>query len=49
MAEKKNRSATEPEKEEFVISRVFDAPREFVFKAQAESEVILSCRNGAAT
>jgi len=38
MAEKKNRSATEPEKGEFVISRVFDAPRELVFKAQAESE-----------
>jgi len=38
MAEKKNRSATEPEKGGFVISRVFDAPRELVFKAQAESE-----------
>jgi len=38
MAEKKNRSATEPEKGEFVISRIFDAPRELVFKAQAESE-----------
>ena len=38
MAEKKNRSATEPEKGEFVISRLFDAPRELVFKAQAESE-----------
>src|SRR5262245_62679727 len=38
MDEKKNRSATEPEKGEFVISRVFDAPRELVFKAQAESE-----------
>jgi uncharacterized protein YndB with AHSA1/START domain len=38
MAEKENRSATEPEKGEFVISRVFDAPRELVFKAQAESE-----------
>jgi uncharacterized protein YndB with AHSA1/START domain len=38
MAEKKNRSVTEPEKGEFVISRVFDAPREIVFKAHAESE-----------
>jgi len=38
MAEKKNRSVTESEKGEFVISRVFDAPRELVFKAQAESE-----------
>jgi Activator of Hsp90 ATPase homolog 1-like protein len=38
MDKKKNRSATEPEKGEFVISRVFDAPRELVFKAQSESE-----------
>jgi uncharacterized protein YndB with AHSA1/START domain len=38
MAEKKNRSVTESEKGEFIISRVFDAPRELVFKAQAESE-----------
>jgi uncharacterized protein YndB with AHSA1/START domain len=37
MAEKKNRYVTESEKGEFVISRVFDAPRELVFKAQAES------------
>src|SRR5262245_48467979 len=40
MAEKKNRARTEPEKREFVISRVFDAPRELVFKAQAESECL---------
>jgi uncharacterized protein YndB with AHSA1/START domain len=38
MAEKKKRSVTESEKGEFVISRVFDAPRELVFKAQTESE-----------
>src|SRR5262245_31546618 len=40
MAEKKNRARTEPEKRQFVISRVFDAPRELVFKAQAESECL---------
>src|SRR5215510_5706587 len=38
MAEKKNRYVAESDKGEFVISRVFDAPRELVFKAQAESE-----------
>src|SRR5262245_17696527 len=38
MAEKKNRYVAEPDKGEFVTSRVFDAPRELVFKAQAESE-----------
>jgi uncharacterized protein YndB with AHSA1/START domain len=38
MAEKKNRSVTEYEKGQLVTSRVFDAPRELVFKAQAESE-----------
>ena len=38
MGEKKNRSVTEPKQGGFVISRVFDAPRELVFKAQAESE-----------
>src|SRR5262245_66243865 len=38
MAEKKNRAVRGSEKGEFVISRVFAAPRELVFKAQAESE-----------
>src|SRR5262245_56200132 len=38
MAGKKNRSVTELEEGEFVISRVFNAPRELVFKAQTESE-----------
>jgi uncharacterized protein YndB with AHSA1/START domain len=29
----KNDSAAEPSRREFVITRVFDAPRELVFKA----------------
>lgn len=38
MAGKRNSSVTKPEKGEFVISRVFDAPRELVWKACTEPE-----------
>jgi uncharacterized protein YndB with AHSA1/START domain len=38
MAEMENDSVTEIKSGELIISRVFDAPRELVFKAYAESE-----------
>jgi uncharacterized protein YndB with AHSA1/START domain len=38
MSEKRNSSVMEPEKGEFVISRVFDASRELVFKAWTEPQ-----------
>src|SRR5262245_53610721 len=38
MAEMENDSVTEIKSCELIISRVFDAPRELVFKAYAESE-----------
>ncbi len=40
MAEKRSSSVTKPEKGEFVISRVFDAPRSRVFKAWTDPELL---------
>ena len=41
MAEKRNSSAMEPGKGEFVITRVFDAPRELVWKAWTEPDRLM--------
>lgn len=38
MAEKGNSSVMEPQKGEFVISRAFDVPREFMFKVWTDPE-----------
>ena len=38
MAEKRDSSVTEPARQELVITRIFDAPRELVFKAWTDPE-----------